>query len=247
MNDRQKRIYEIIVKLGNVRTDHLEKEVFASAATIRRDLKKMESMKLISRVWGGAVPYGKANTDPPSFVRESVKTDAKRKIARKALPFISEKDSIFIPSGSTVTELCKILDSFKDLTVITNCLNVVNVLKTYTSFNVLVLGGELYEQYDFVGSLTTSFINRLSADLFFFSCSGITAEGFTSEDINRLDVIDAMRRNSGKCILLCDTSKVGKKCTYKGFDFDKIDFVIMNEPPKDAALIKVLGKKLVTA
>ncbi|MBQ9485606.1 MAG: DeoR/GlpR transcriptional regulator, partial [Clostridia bacterium] len=242
MNDRQKRIYEIIVKIGNVRIDHLEKEVFASGATIRRDLKKMESMRLISRVWGGAVLYGKADIDPPSFVRESVQTDAKRKIARKALSFITENSSVFLPSGSTVTELSKILGSYKDLTVITTCVNVINILKTYSSFNVLVPGGELYEHYDFVGSLTKSFINKLSADLFFFSCSGITAEGFTSKDINRLDIIDAMRLNAAKHILLCDSSKVGKKYTYKGFDFDNIDFVIMDEPPKDQDLIKALGK-----
>ena len=247
MNERQKRIYEIIVKLGTAKNELLGREVFASSATIRRDLKKMESMGLITRVWGGATLSNKADIDPPFFVRESANTETKRKLARKALSFISEGDTVFLPSGSTVTELSKVLDRFQGLNIITNCVSIINVLKGYSSFNVLVPGGTLHEHYDLVGSMTTSFINQLSADVFFFSCSGLTADGITSNDLSRLEVLDAMYKNSNKKILLCDSSKVGKKYTYKGFSLDKIDYVIMDEKPKDEELIKALGKKLIIA
>ena len=245
MNERQKHIYKIIVKLGNASVEHLEREVFASSATIRRDLKKMENQGLITRVWGGAVLSGNADIDPPSFVRETENTEPKRLIARKALSFIKENDTIFLPSGSTVTELAKILGIFKNLNVITTCINVVNLLKTYSSFNVMVTGGTLYEHYDLVGPLATDFINKISADVLIFSCSGITENGFTSKDISRLEVLFAMQNNAQKKILLCDSSKVGKKYTYKGFPFEKIDYVIMDKKPDDIKLVKALGKKLI--
>ena len=54
-----------------------------------------------------------------------------------------------------------------------------------------------------------------------------------------------MSRNSAKTVLLTDTSKVGRKYTYKGFGFEEIDYVIMEEDPQDPKLKKVLGKKLV--
>ena len=55
-----------------------------------------------------------------------------------------------------------------------------------------------------------------------------------------------MKKNSAKTILLADTSKVGKRYTYRGFGFEDIDYVVMETKPNDAELKKALGKKLIT-
>ena len=54
-----------------------------------------------------------------------------------------------------------------------------------------------------------------------------------------------MQKNSSKTILLADTSKIGKICTYKGLGFDCIDYVVMEKLPDNKEFIKALGKKLV--
>ena len=245
MNERQERIYKIIEKLKNATIEQLSKEVFASPATIRRDLAKMENEGLIARVWGGAVLSGTNTLDPPEFVRSNANIDAKKAIARKALSLIKENSSLFLPSGTTVKEFCKILGALKDVTVITNSLDVLNTLSDNSSFKIYSLGGELYERYDFVGSATLNTIDKFSAEFLLFSCSGITANGFTSNDLNRLDVIEKMQKNSAKTILLCDTSKVNKKRMYNGFDLSKIDYVVMEKMPNDTALIQKLKDKLI--
>ena len=247
MNERQERIYQIIQRLDNATIEHLAKEVYASPATIRRDLSKMERDGLISRVWGGAVLSSKKTLDPPQFVRSNENLYAKKKIAIKALSYISEGSCIFLPSGTTVKELVLSLNRLNDLTVITNSLDVINTLNNTTSFKVFALGGSLYERYDFIGPLTNNVIDKFSADILFFSCSGITKDGFTSNDLNRLEIISRMQKNATKTVLLCDSSKVGKKCMHKGFDFDKIDFIIMEKMPTDLALIEKLKDKLIIA
>lgn len=247
MNERQERIYEIIQKHDNATIEHLCKEVYASPATIRRDLSKMEHDGLISRVWGGAVLSNKKTIDPPQFVRTNENLQAKKKIAQKALSLIDEGSSIFLPSGTTVKEVCLVLGRMKDLTIITNSLDAVNTLNQISSFKIFCLGGELYERYDYVGPLTNKYIDSFSADILLFSCSGITADGFTSNDLNRLEIINQMQKNASKTILLCDSSKVGQKCMHKGFDLDKIDFVIMEKMPTDLALIEKLKNKLIIA
>ena len=98
MNERQERIYNVILKLGSTTIEHLSKEIFASPTTIRRDLSKMEGEGLISRVWGGAILSGKLSLDSPDFVRSNENLDAKKKIARKALSLISENSSLFLKS-----------------------------------------------------------------------------------------------------------------------------------------------------
>ena len=247
MNERQERIFQIIQKLDNVTIEHLCKEVYASPATIRRDLSKMERDGLIMRVWGGAMLSNKKSLDPPQFVRSNENQSAKRKIAQKALSFISEGSSIFLPSGTTVKELSLMLNRMKDLTVISNSLDVINTLNQTSSFKIYALGGALYERYDFVGPLTNKYIDGFFSDFLFFSCSGISANGFTSNDLNRLEIINRMQKNATKTILLCDSSKVNKKCMHNGFSFDKIDFVIMEKLPSDKALIEKLKDKLIIA
>lgn len=247
MKDRYERIYKILNKQGSATVEQLKNEVFASEATIRRDLNQMEQQGLLIRVWGGAVSVNKNNCDPPAFVRSITNIHVKKQIARKAINFLQDNMSVFIPSGATVTELAKLFDRFKNLTVITTGLDIINIVNNHSSITVIVPGGELYENYDFVGTLASENIDRFSADLCFFSCSGITADGYTANDMVRLDIIKKMQQNSTKNILLIDTSKVGKKSTYKGFGFDNIDYVIMEKIPDDIELIKALGKKLIIA
>ncbi len=247
MNERQERIYQIIERLDKATIEHLAKEVYASPATIRRDLSKMEREGLISRVWGGAILSNKKTLDPPQFVRSNENQQAKRKIVTKALSFIPEGSSLFLPSGTTIKELCSVLVRMNDLTIITNSLDVINLLSQTSSFKIFVLGGNLYEHYDFIGPLTNSSIDNFSADFLFLSCSGITAEGFTANDINRLEIMNRMQKNATKTILLCDSSKVGKKCMLNGFDFSKIDYIIMEKMPNDKALLEKIKDKLIIA
>ncbi len=245
MNERQERIYAILNKRGNASIEQLCNDVFASAATIRRDLKAMEREGLLVRTWGGAISANQANNDPPLFVRSNTNIHAKRAIAKAAAGFLHDNASVFLPSGTTVTELAKQMYRYQNITVFTNGLDIISALGNHHSAKIVVLGGELYENYDMVGSLTDNAIDSINVDLFFFSCSGINAEGFTSRDMVRLDIIKKMRKNSAQTILLVDTSKIGNKHTYRGFDFQYVDYVVMERLPDDKALNKALGKKLI--
>ena len=86
MNDRQGKIYRILSKQGNASIEQLKREVFASEATLRRDLTQMEQEGLLIRTWGGAVLAGKADSDPPLFVRSNANVRAKNSIAKAAVP-----------------------------------------------------------------------------------------------------------------------------------------------------------------
>jgi len=46
MRERQQRIYELVNKQGNATIEQLKQTVFASEATIRRDLDKMEKQTM---------------------------------------------------------------------------------------------------------------------------------------------------------------------------------------------------------
>lgn len=245
MNERRERIYAILKERGSATVEELTRELYASEATVRRDLAKMEQEGLLVRVWGGAVPINNSNADLPAFVRSTENISAKKTIAYNASGLIKDNMSIFLSSGTTVTELSKLLGNFENITVITNGLDILNELNN-TSVKVITIGGELYEHYDFVGGMAEKNVEQFNTDIYFFSCSGITADGFTSRDMRRLEIMRKMHENSAKTVLLTDTSKVGKKYTYKGFDLEYIDYVVMEKVPSDAELKKALEGRLLT-
>ena len=245
MNERQERIYDLIKELGSVSVEALCAAVYASPATVRRDLKAMELEGVLIRTWGGAMDIGEANNDPPASLRSNTNVSAKKAIAKTAAGFLRDNISVFLPSGTTVPELAKHMRRFRNLSVFTNGLDIVDALKNHPGSTVLTLGGIVYENYDTIGPLTDSAIECLNADLFFLSCSGICADGFTASDMVRLDIMKKMQKRSAKTILLVDTSKVGKRFTYRGFPFERINYVIMEKLPDDSALIEALGDKLI--
>ena len=247
MNDRQEKIYQILKRQGSASVEQLKQAVFASEATLRRDLTQMEQEGLLIRTWGGAIFIGNANSDPPLFVRSNANINEKNTIARIALGFVQNNMTLFLASGTTVTRLAKILHRHENLTIVTNGLDTVSALGNHMSAKVILTGGELYENYDVIGPVAESAIDCFNADLFFFSCSGITAEGFTSVNMTRLNIIKKMKKNSAKTVLLVDSSKIGKKFAYRGFGFEEIDYVVTDKKTNMDELRRVLGKKLITS
>ena len=245
MNDRQEKIYSILKEQGSVSVEHLKKVIFASEATLRRDLTRMEQDGLLLRTWGGAILSSGITSDPPLFIRSNANVNEKNAIVKLALPFVQNNMTVFLASGTTVTKLAALFYKLDNLTVITNGIDAAEALKSASTSKIILTGGMLYENYDLTGTLTESAVEQFNADIFFFSCSGMTADGFTSMDMARLEVIKKMRQNSKKTVLLCDTSKVGKRYTYRGFGFDKIDHVIMDKKPKDTELVRAIGRKLI--
>ncbi len=245
MKERHQRIYDILKRQGTATVEQLKKELYASDATIRRDLTKMEQDGLLVRIWGGAMLKNSPDGDPPAFLRSTENVVAKQKIASAALKLVQENSSIFLMSGTTVLQFAKLLHGMQGLTAITTSLDIVNELNKSASIKVICCGGELYEHYDFTGALTANTLEQFHADYFITSCSGITAEGCTSQDASRVEIMRRMRKNSEKMILLIDSSKVGKKHVYKWLNFDQIDYVVMDKYPKDRALLEKLKNKLI--
>ncbi len=60
-----------------------------------------------------------------------------------AATLIQENETIILDSGSTTMEIAKNLHSFKQLTIITNAIDIAIELSKYKRFNVILLGGHL--------------------------------------------------------------------------------------------------------
>ena len=117
--DRCSKIYEIIQNKGCVTVQYLSKQLYASEATIRRDLESMEKQNLLKRVWGGAM-LPSVNRDIPPFVREQTNIEAKEKIAKIASRFLKNSSSIFMESSTSCLSLIPYMKHLKNVVLITS-------------------------------------------------------------------------------------------------------------------------------
>ena len=245
-NERYSLIYNILQEKGNVSTQYLQKRLFASEATIRRDLEAMEKQGLLKRVWGGAM-LETVEKDIPSFVRQKANQDKKEKICETASAFLKNSMTIFTDSSTTCLPLIPYIGQLKDVTVITSSLKMSKLLSDYTSATVHVLGGQVYEDFILSGHVAVRNVKEYHTDLLFFSCSGISAtQGITSIEPRVIEVVRAMMERTEKKILLCDTSKINKAAPLTLCSLWTPDHVVMDEMPcEESGLSGILGKRLI--
>lgn len=209
--ERKKQILDIMRQLGRfVSVEELCEKLFASGATIRRDLKELEDSRQIRRARGGAILVEGGTSEDPLAFRENQNAMKKQIIAECACKHIRDGMTLFLDSSSTVFALARMLDRFNELKVITNGLKTALLLSDFKNVRLLCTGGSLRENSkSLIGDVACSTAARFNADMAFMSCRGFSIENGVSEASE--DEYCVKRRflaNSRKAILLCDTSKM---------------------------------------
>lgn len=246
-SDRHEQIISIIDQYKTISVNDLAKLVYASPATIRRDLQILERRGLLKRVHGGAASVVGNNFDLPVYMRNSSNQREKELISQIALQFISNSSTYFFDSSSTCCFLAQKLAVFTGITVATTGLEILSILKEYTGVRIISFGGEVRKNYDELASpMTIDNIARFYADIMFVSCRGLSAKaGATETSGLNAAVKQQMRKHAKKCVLLCDSSKFEQEFFYKAVDFQDIDYVITDSRPKNPALVNALKERLI--
>src|SRR5690625_3135992 len=118
--ERREEILNILQRDGKVEINELSKRMNVSPMTIRRDLALLENEKQVLRVSGGAVLLKPLITETPFSTKEGIRSEQKKLIAEKAIPFVHDGQTILLDSGTTTLEIAKLLKQKQNITVITN-------------------------------------------------------------------------------------------------------------------------------
>lgn len=225
--ERRKEILKYLKNNGTASVHRLSKELYASEATIRRDLSKLEEEGKIKRTFGGAVLVNLLNKEIPLSLREHEHPEEKKIIASKAIHYIHDGYTIFLDASSTCYYLAEQLTNYSDLTVVTNspktslALGVKNI-SCYCS------GGlQLPNSIAYIGIKTCEYFKRFNPDVVFISCRGLSPDGYLCDSsIEEAEVKEALLCNSGKKVFLCDSSKFGQTYRYNIAHISEMDIII---------------------
>ena len=168
-------ILNIIKEQGYVTVKYLCEELHYSTATINRDLNDLQKQNLIIRHYGGAELVSKKGI--PLVFRYHKMRPVKRLIAKKAVSLIEDGMTVFIDGSTTTQYMGEYLKNFKNLTVITNNINLASHLSE-NGIKCVCLGGKIIEPPYMIGGIDASTQARTYiADLAFFSTLGMSSKG----------------------------------------------------------------------
>ena len=231
-NQRREKILEMLREDGSAKVADLARIFKVTEPTIRQDLEKLEKEDLVVREHGGV--YLKNIADQVkgfSLAHEAMNAIQKEKIAQKCLEFIESGDTIILDSGSTVTEIAKKLKGFRDLTVITNALNIALMLGTEPGIEVVMTGGEFKPPtLSLTGQKAADFFKGINVSKLFLATAGISLKsGLTYPSLSDIVVKKAMIDAAETTYLVADSSKIGKSAFASLGALSLINYIITDD------------------
>lgn len=229
--ERKRRVAVYVKEHGKVTVADLCEEFSVSPATMRNDLQVLHERGLLRRTHGGALANTQVNFEPVASERDSVFLAEKQAMARRALKYIREGDSIALDAGTTIYELAKMLGQFQHLNVVTYDLKTAAFLDANTKVSLYVAGGAVRGGHHYmIGNTALASLEKLHVDTFFMAANGIDLEtGITTPQLDTATIKEKIMANSGQSILLADSSKVDSISFAKFADIKDVDIFITDE------------------
>ena len=185
--ERRNEILAVLKDEGKVIVADLSRKYNVTEETIRRDLEKLENDGYAERTYGGAVVKGSEKDELPFLVRKRENAEAKKSIATSLCDLIHDGDRIMLDASTTALFVAKQIKEKKNITVITNSLEIMLELSDVQGWKVLSTGGEMKGRaLSLVGYQAERMIDGFHVDKAIISCKGVDLKkGFS--DSNELD------------------------------------------------------------
>lgn len=227
---RRDKIASMIRSAGSVQVMLLAERFRVSTVTIRNDLKFLEDLGVSTRTYGGAILNERNNHIVERAIEHKQQLYAREKsdIGNLAVQYISSGDTIILDSGSTTFQIATQLAGRKDVTVVTNDLNVMNKLSHLEHLELIMLGGTLRRKnMSFFGAHAEQAMRELHVDKLFLAVDGFHMEkGITTHFEPEARLNRLMCEAASQTIVVTDSSKFGRICLHQILGVDDIATVI---------------------
>lgn len=213
---RLSKIREILLEYKHVDVATLSSILSVSEATTRRDLEKLEEEGFLKKTHGGAVVNEEVIVPEVqlSYLEEPF-LEEKRQIGIIAAQMINNHDLIFLGSGNTCLQIAKNIKDRKDLTVVTNSVNIILELSGCSNINLLLTGGNVEvsgASLSMVGQFTKGMLDKLFVNKAFFTVNGISIKhGYSVNNAEQAEIYKILMKNADEIIVAADYSKFDKR------------------------------------
>ncbi len=233
---RRRRILDWIQEEGSARVRELAVAFQVSEATIRQDLERLEHEGQITREHGGAF----LNTLPSQVgtmtLHHQENMDQKRRIGALAAELVKDGETIILDAGTTTTEIAHRLLTRKNLTVITNALNIAIILGAVPGNAVHMPGGQFKAPtLSLTGDKSVEYFANIFAAKLFLATAGVALDtGLTYPSFADLQLKEAMIKAASRVYLVADSTKINKSSFTRLGSLDMIHAFVTDRGISDA-------------
>lgn len=213
LDKRRKQILSLLAEVPISSTQQLAESTGVSTETMRKDLDALSEEGFITKMHGG-VALSTPSQEIPFELRAVKNVAEKRRIAKKAVSLIQEKDTILLESCTTNLELIKELllhpELLKSLIIITNSFSIASLLDAGKKCSKLFfLGGWANpKQFSTLGQQTTLLLKDFLVSKAFLSGAALSNQmlltGYYDDDVS---FQKAALSSAQEIILMIDSSK----------------------------------------
>ena len=248
---RRRRILEWLQEEGSARVRELAAAFHVSEATIRQDLERLESEGFITREHGGAYLNPIRPQAGTMALHHQENMDKKRRIGALAAGLIKDGETLILDAGTTTTEIATRLTSRRDLTLITNALNIAVILGSVPTFAVHMPGGQFKSPtLSLSGDKSVDYFRNIFAGKLFLATAGVALDaGLTYPSFADLQLKEAMIKAAAHVYLVADSTKINRSSFTRLGSLDVIHSFITDDgiSDRDAREFEKRGIELLIA
>ncbi|WP_226017355.1 DeoR/GlpR family DNA-binding transcription regulator [Novosphingobium sp. FKTRR1] len=242
---RRGAILERVRSEGEVDVAALASAFGVTPQTIRRDLNHLADKALLSRQHGGAA-LGSGIANARYDARRQMAAEAKARIGAAAAALVPEGASLFLNIGTTTEAVARHLAHHARLLVVTNNLNVVDMLAGRPGIRVIAVGGEVRaSDRAVVGAMATRFLDQFRPDFAVIGASGLSHDGDLLDfDAEEVQVSRTMISHARSVMLVADSTKFGRAAPVRIAGMDDIDILVTDRITDDTMRERLMAQRV---
>lgn len=253
--ERDRVILNLLEEQRFVSFRELSHRLSASAATLRRDLERLQEAGKLKRVRGGAQVEG-----DPELLRthlqgvpfhENVNRNrtAKEAIGKAAAALCRPGEAVIIDGGSTTLQMCPYLEQLR-LQVLTNSLHIVSALLQQPGTGVSIPGGVVFREQNVVlDPFSDTTTRTFHASRMFIGAAAVTRHGLMQSDIILVQAERKLLNLADELVALVDSSKFDSSAGHLLCALAKVHTLITDSQiaPDAVEMVKSAGVQLIVA
>ncbi len=245
---RQSEILTLLETEGAVSIAELAGRFDVSDETVRRDVRQLEVLGHVQKVHGG-VRLPENIFETPYRQRQHERSEAKQAIGRACAELIPDGARLTMESSTTAFWVARALCSQRNLSVITNGVDVARELCGRNNNRIFLAGGEMSDAtLSTLGPVAIAYLKQFTPDMAIIGASGLHAQtGLGDFDMQEAEIARAILETATRTIVIADASKFDRRALVHVCDLSCIDVLVTDQPPEGHLARALAGTEVIVA
>jgi Transcriptional regulators of sugar metabolism len=237
-SERQEQVLAYLERYGSITLQEMTDNFDCSEATARRDLDDLEKAGKVIRTMGGGAKYAASGLirEVPFREKQHASYREKEAIANLAASLVEEGDVIGLTGGTTTFLIAKALKKRRNITVVTNAVNIAMELADCEDLQIVLTGGVLRNRsFELCGPLAEQTVKALNIHKMFMGVDGVTGQGVSTYSELEANIANLLMQRSKLTIAVFDHTKVGKSSLFHVAGLQELHACITDKRPDETS------------